>query len=112
LEKFSYQAVWDAFAGLVRGGLYVDVSTYQPAEFKDTTVANTVLAGSTELVPVVELIRRRGNESLQQDLVDRYSNMPGMYVTPGEAPTQPLSNILEELFRNITLSLVASPELQ
>jgi len=112
LEKFSYQAVWDAFTGLVRGGLYVDVSTYQPAEQKDTTVANTVLAGSTELVPIVELVRRRGNESLQQDLVNRYSNVPGMYGSPAEVSTQPLASMLEDLFRNITLSLATSSELQ
>jgi len=112
LEKFSYQAVWDAFTGLVRGGLYVDVSTYQPAEQKDTTVVNTVLAGSTELGPIVELVRRRGNESLQQDLVNRYSNVPGMYGSLAEVSTQPLASKLEELFRNITLSLATSSELQ
>jgi hypothetical protein len=112
LEKFSYQAVWDAFTQLVKGGLYVDVSTYGPAEQKDTTVANTVLAGSTELKPVVELVRRRGEESLQQDLIERYSNVPGMYGTPGDVSTQPLSSMLEDLFRNITLSLTTSAELQ
>jgi hypothetical protein len=112
LAKFSYQAVWDAFTQLVKGGLYVDVTTYQPAELKDTTVANTVLAGSKELKPIVELVRRRGEESLQRDLVDRYSNVPGMYVTPGEGSTQLLSSMLEDLFRNITLSLTTSAELQ
>jgi hypothetical protein len=112
LEKFSYQAVWDAFTQLVKGGLYVDVSTYGPAELKNTTVTNTVLAGSTELKPIVELVRRRGEESLQQDLIERYSNAPGMYGTPGESSTQPLSSMLEDLFRNITLSLTTSAELQ
>jgi hypothetical protein len=112
LEKFSYQAVWDAFTQIVRGGLYVDVSTYQPSEVKDTTVANTVLARSTELEPIIELVRRGGNESIQQDLIERYSNAPGMYGIPGEVSTQPLSSMLEVLFRNITLSLASLSELQ
>lgn len=112
LARFSYQAVWDAFTRLVKGGLYVDVTTYQPAELQDTTVTNTVLAGSTELKPIVELVRRRGQGFLQQDLIDRYSNVPGMYSTPNEESTQPLSSMLEDLFRNLTLSLTTSAELQ
>jgi hypothetical protein len=35
-----------------------------------------------------------------------------MYGTPGEIQTQPLSSMLEELFRNITLSLASLSELQ
>ena len=96
----------------VRGGMYVDLRTHQPSELKDNPFTNTVLARSTEPVPIADHVRQTGNESFQRDLFNRYSNMPGMYVTPGEGPTQPLSNILEELFRNITLSLVTSPELQ
>jgi hypothetical protein len=112
LNKFSYQAVWDAFAPLVTGSMWVDVSTYQPSDQKDTVVMNTILATSTELAPIVELIRRRADKSLQQDLLDRYSGVPGMYSRPAKAPAQPLSSMLEALFRNITLSLATSPELQ
>jgi hypothetical protein len=71
LNKFSYQGVWDAFATLVRGSMWVDVSTYQPSDQKDTSIMNTVLATSTELAPIVELVRRRAEKSLQQDLLDR-----------------------------------------
>jgi hypothetical protein len=112
LAKFSYQAVWDAFTQLSKGGLYADISTFQPTELKETDVANTVLARSTELKHLVELVRRKGDESLQQNLVESYSNVPGMYGTPGEIQTQPLSSMLEELFRNITLSLASLSELQ
>jgi hypothetical protein len=112
LAKFSYQAVWDAFTQLSKGGLYADISTFQPTELKETDVANTVLARSTELKHLVELVRRKGDESLQQNLVERYSNVPGMYGTPGEIQTQPLSSMLEDLFRNITLSLASLSELQ
>jgi hypothetical protein len=38
--------------------------------------------------------------------------VPGMYSRPAKAPAQPLSTMLEDLFRNITLSLATSPELQ
>jgi len=112
LAKFSYQAVWDAFTQLSKGGLYANISTYQPTELKETDVANTVLARSTELKHLVELVRRKGDESLQQNLVERYSNVPGMYGTPGDIQTQPLSSMLEDLFRNITLSLASLSELQ
>jgi hypothetical protein len=112
LNKFSYQAVWDAFATLVRGSMWVDVSTYQPSDQKDTSVMNTVLTTSPELAPIVELVRRRAEKSLQQDLLDRYSRVPGMYSRPAKAPARPLSTMLEDLFRNITLSLATSPELQ
>jgi hypothetical protein len=92
--------------------MWVDVSTYQPSDQKDTVVMNTILATSTELAPIVELIRTRADKSLQQDLLDRYSGVPGMYSRPAKAPAQPLSSMLEALFRNITLSLATSPELQ
>jgi hypothetical protein len=92
--------------------MWVDVSKYQPSDQKDTVVMNTVLATSTELAPIVELVRRRAEKSLQQDLLDRYSGVPGMYSLPAKAPAQSLSSMLEDLFRNITLSLATSPELQ
>jgi hypothetical protein len=120
LENLSYQSVWDAFIRLVRG-MYVNLRTHQPSEPKDNPFTNTVLARSTELVPIVDLVRQTGNEFLQRDLFNRYSNMPGMYVTPGESSTQfrtyskafehtqrPLSNILEDHFRNLGNSIGAS----
>jgi len=112
LAEFSYKAVWDAFTDLIRGGLYIDTATHEPAHLEDTSILNTLFARSTELEPIVKIVRGKGEESLQQNLIDRYSNAPGMYATPNKEPTSSLSSLFEELFSNFTISLASLPELQ
>lgn len=73
---------------------------------------NTVLARSTELKPRGDFFTGLGSEFLQDNLLNRYFNVSGMYAKPPEEPPQALTDTLEDLFHNITLSLLSSSALQ
>jgi hypothetical protein len=112
LGLMSYQAVWDAFTGLVRGRMYLDFFLDQMPTI-DTSVLNTILSGSTEMKPIITLFHFQVlPAAFSAALIERYSSIPGMSLALAEVSPPSFSVLLEELFQNITLSLATSAELQ
>lgn len=108
LSTLSYQAVLDAFTNLVRGSITMN----GPASLNPTTAAgSTVLVRSPELSSIANF---GGIDNSLQTLFlnNNYSNYPGLYSPQNPPSGLPLKNALEQLFQNITVSLMSSSRLQ
>ena len=114
LSTFSYQGVMHAFIDLVAGMISVAES-----EFTNTMIASTTKLESTVLTLTPELAFLQANdrgthESLQQQAVLWDQEPFTGLINDAAAPhlMLPFQQALEQLFQNITVSLMRAPDLQ
>ena len=110
LRILSYQAIWDAFTRVLQGMI---LGNYESEDYQKPNIINTALLNTPELA---FLRNTRGAKQLAtlQDLLARYDNpaIKGLTNSHDEVIQLPLATALEEMFRNITVSLMSSPALQ
>ncbi|KAJ9157975.1 hypothetical protein NKR23_g422 [Pleurostoma richardsiae] len=110
VQTFAYQAVMDTFAsmlvGSVRwgavvgsGGQVVAESTSMP--ITDTSMATTVLLQAREMTNVTQLL------TSQSDLLATVQWV-GTSVYQDEPATQSMAELMEEMFCNVTISLMSN----
>ncbi|KAL8885344.1 MAG: hypothetical protein Q9192_006657 [Flavoplaca navasiana] len=114
LSTLSYQAVMHAFIDLVAGMISVAES-----EFTNTLIASTTKLESTVLALTPELAFLQANDrethqSVQQQAVLWDQGPFTGLINDAAAPhsTLPFQQALEQLFQNITISLMSAPDLQ
>ncbi|KAK4494737.1 hypothetical protein PRZ48_014093 [Zasmidium cellare] len=122
LSQLSYQAVYHAFINSFTGLIqWYDNPKYAEVQTLESTssVLNTILGRSPELA----FLSRPGAKNISNKLtLQQYamsqdtSHLTGLHTAP-LVPAQkpdglPLERALEELFQNITISLMGAPDLQ
>lgn len=108
VQSFTYQAVLDAFSYLFMGSIY-----YQPGGslISTTGISRTPLLATKELQFVSDF--SGGPTPDLQHFVENSSNsrLEGLMNDQATGTTQSLARALEDLFRNITISLMSTPQL-
>lgn len=116
LRHLSYQALMDAFTDMLIGSL-----TLRRRQEDDslvfhgnTSVQSTVLTATPELQILSNLTLLSKDLPILQKVEpdEREWVYKGLWNGPGEQRTTPLKEALEELFQNVTISLMSSPLLQ
>lgn len=109
LRRLSYQAVMQGFNRLFTGSIYGTPEQSQTAVFR-SGVLNTVLANTPELLffssPVDAV------PYLQDTIDTSAAALQGLVTYAPTATGKPLREMLEQLFSNITISLMSSSQLQ
>lgn len=114
LSTLSYQAVMHAFIDLVAGMISLGDMQDLPTLVSSTTkLESTVLA----LAPELAFLQDKSKDTQQsvQQRAATWDQQPFMgLVNEAAAPNSPLplQQALEELFQNITISLMSAPDLQ
>ncbi|KAJ4327132.1 hypothetical protein N0V84_002394 [Fusarium piperis] len=116
LRHLSYQALMDAFTEMLIGGLTLrrrqedDSAVFHG----NTSVQSTVLTATSELQIPSNLTFLSKDLAILQNVEPEKGKRvyKGLWNGPGEQRTTPLKEALEELFQNITISLMSSPLLQ
>lgn len=115
LRILSYQAIVDAFNRLVQGTIGLDTSALAPALNPETNLLNTVLQNSKELefLEGIDVLPDSTIPSLPSLFeASNGSEYQGLYVNATASRQLPLAKALEQLFQNITLSLLSEKYLQ
>lgn len=113
LRHLSYQAVMDAFTEMLVG--YVTLLMRPDHSYGlegNSTVRNTVLATVPELGFLRDISGLSDGWALLQNQGVGHDLYRGLWNGLEEQRTTPLNKTLEELFQNITISLMSSPHLQ
>ena len=113
LRTLAYQAVVDAFGRNLVGSIYLD---WQANIKRDSLVLNTALVDTNELLFLrnPEKVKALTGARTLQDAVS-YSNgsmSRGILNKKFRHINLPLDSALEQMFQNITVSLMSSPVLQ
>ncbi|KAL9032237.1 MAG: hypothetical protein Q9180_006614 [Flavoplaca navasiana] len=114
LSTLSYQAVMQAFIDLVAGMISVGGSQSRNTLIASTTkLESTVLALTPELA-FLKAEDRESYPSVQQQAVSWNQEPFTGLINSAAAPhsTLPFQQALEQLFQNITVSLMSAPDLQ
>lgn len=112
LRRLSYQAILDALANIIGGEVSREQAAANPSF--DTSVQNTVLAETSEL----KFLKSKTPGLAFQPLQDYIAAWPEPILFRGlvnDGPTvklAPLSETIERLFENITISMMSSPMLR
>jgi hypothetical protein len=110
LGRLSYQAMLDAFLGLVGGSIGVS----REKMIADSNVVNTVLVNSYELNFVTDYEwerQKKGRDTLQTEFQNtKKEDIAGLFDPSVLGPRYTLSQNLEKLFENFTISLMTSSE--
>ncbi|KAL2671298.1 hypothetical protein Neosp_013878 [[Neocosmospora] mangrovei] len=116
LRHLSYQALMDAFTDVLIGSLTLRRrQTDDSLVFHgNTSVQSTVLTATPELQILSNLTLLSKDLPILQKVEPDKNNWvyKGLWNGPGEQRATPLKEALEELFQNITISLMSSPLLQ
>lgn len=108
VSTLAYQAVFESFNELLVGSVIGDSSP-----LINTNVLKTSLIDTPDLAFLNQPPTSRGLVSLQQAVLGSNGTLyKGIYDNQTFIPNQPLSAAMEEMFRNITISLMTSRELQ
>ena len=117
LSTLSYQAVMHAFTALVAGVISLGENDDHKKLITSTThLSSTVLAEAPELAFLQSVQMQNQSElpSVQQRAA-MWKQQPFTGLVNAAAATKatlPLQNALEQLFQNITISLMSAPDLQ
>ncbi|RSL68340.1 hypothetical protein CEP54_002880 [Fusarium duplospermum] len=116
LRHLSYQALMDAFSEILVGNLAIRRRKYDDSVVfhGNTSIRSTVLTNTPELQVLRNLTLLSKNWAMLHIVEPRANEWAykGLWNGPGEQRTMPLKEALEELFQNITISLMSSPLLQ
>ncbi|KAI0410468.1 hypothetical protein F5X98DRAFT_359526 [Xylaria grammica] len=107
LRLLSYTAITDAFYQIING--YINIPDDSPASI-ETGITSTVLLDTPELRYLSPLKVAPARDTLQADLLNRDATKGQSLFNLQNATKleQPLQTALEELFQNITISLLSS----
>lgn len=110
LEQLSFQAVMDAFGRVLVGSIHNGDTNYEATLVEYTSVL------STSLVYTPELSFLSTGSSWQEAGDDRYQNgsadFQSLYSWQEQSLNLSLADALEQLFQNITLSMLSLSEVQ
>ncbi|PON23682.1 hypothetical protein TGAM01_v207329 [Trichoderma gamsii] len=107
VETFAYQAIMDAFGRMFVGTIAYDVS--QQKQIIDTQMAMTPLLNTKEF----NFIRPLSEKFSLQELLNGANGLwNGVSVEQAPNSTIPMAGVIEELFRNATISLISNPLFQ
>ena len=114
LRAIAYQGVMEAFANLFVGSLRIP---YRGPLLKSTEILSTALLDTDELGFLDEeqgdyLDGFANGEDLQQALEIAGIQVGGLAQAGNSTANQPLGDVLEEMFRNYTISLMSSERLR
>ncbi|KAK5169089.1 uncharacterized protein LTR77_006398 [Saxophila tyrrhenica] len=112
LSTFSYQAVMDAFTSNLIGAVSIDGHSVLQ---RNSSVLSTSLLRTKELdfLRATAEVMVFGNETLQAQIAD--SSQPktqGLLKDEDDVSSQPLAVAIEQMFENLTISLMSSGALQ
>ncbi|EHK48781.1 hypothetical protein TRIATDRAFT_93783 [Trichoderma atroviride IMI 206040] len=107
MDTFAYQAIMDAFGRMLVGSIVFDYSS--EGQIIDTQIALTPLLDTKELNFLRPLSKRNTLEELTGQVSGIWN---GISVQQVSNPTVLLADMIEEMFRNVTLSLISNPLLQ
>ncbi|KAM0480332.1 hypothetical protein ACHAPX_004163 [Trichoderma viride] len=108
VENYAYQAIMDAF-----GRMFVGTIAYESLEERpkiDTQMPLTPLLNTKEF----NFLRPLSEENSLQGILrsgDR-ERWNGLSVKQGPNSTTPVADVIEDMFRNVTISLINNPLLQ
>ncbi|KAM0458563.1 hypothetical protein ACHAPV_005955 [Trichoderma viride] len=107
VENFAYQAIMDAFGRMFVGTIVFDL-LYQK-QIIDTQMALTPLLNTKEL----KFLRPLSEKNTLVELTGQGSQIwNGISVKQVSNSTVPVADTIEEMFRNVTMSLISNPLLQ
>lgn len=107
VENFAYQAIMDAFGRMFVGTIVFDL-LYQK-QIIDTQMALTPLLNTKEL----NFLRPLSEKNTLVELTGQGSQIwNGISVKQVSNSTVPVADTIEEMFRNVTMSLISNPLLQ
>ena len=121
VQILAYQSIMDSLGRILVGTISDFLNSSETGivlQSSNTTVLSTVLANTLELYNLTLYPRptSKGFQSLQQYLSfnasNNYREWNGIDVIDSASYTTPLRQALEDLFQNITISLMASAVLQ
>lgn len=115
LRILSYQAIVDAFNRLVQGTIGLNADALDPGLDPQTNLLDTVLQNSNELkfLDWSEVLPNSTIPSLPALVEDSDGiEYQGLYVDATTSKYIPLATALEQLFQNITISLLSEKVLQ
>ena len=114
VSTLSYQAIMEAFNKLLVGSVYVTDRSFQP-NF-NSAIQDTALVDTPELVFLTQSVvvsSYYGIYSLQDSIMSSNGTLfKGIYSDASPIPSKPLAQTTEEMFQNITISLMSSRTLQ
>lgn len=114
ISTLAYQAVFQAFTELLVGSIFVSETDFNPAI--DTAVQDTTLVDSPELsflTKATTISSWTGQFSLQQSIMSSNGTLfEGIWKNQSSSTSVPLRNMMEQLFQNVTISLMSSRKLQ
>lgn len=99
LEGQAYRAVMGAFAGLLQGFVSSTPTGFGTPASDKTSIMQTRLANTVEFAPIVQAVRTRMVGWLDNSAMTSSQTDPDLH----------LDRALEELFQNVTISLMSSP---
>ena len=111
LRALSYSAIMDAFGTTLKGSVYVDGLQQL---HRSSNVLSTALLNTQELTFLRSAAAMvQGNQTLQSQIASSNDvNSKGLVNTNDLISTQPLTKAIEEMFQNVTISLMSSGALQ
>ncbi|KAK0883908.1 hypothetical protein LTR87_002386 [Friedmanniomyces endolithicus] len=117
LSTISYQAIMHAFTDIVTGTIVLGAESEFATVITSTTqLSTTVLAEAPELAFLQPFQMKDGNTTISlQERAPLWTQQPyAGLVNAAAAPksTLPFQQALEQLFENITISLMSAPDLQ
>lgn len=114
MRTFAYQSIMDAFGRVLVGTIGLHVYGQGALQAVNTSVMSTTLSDAKEIKFLRDWYFDRGLETPNLETAVWEGGYPfdGVSITSVPPATQPLAEALEELFRNITISLVTSELLQ
>ncbi|TGJ80107.1 hypothetical protein E0Z10_g8652 [Xylaria hypoxylon] len=113
MKRLSYTAIADAFFQIIKGSVTDDGNLLNV----DTNIRSTVLVDTPELSFLSSQHARSRFESISTVQMDLWemNNSSGQSLSSSPYTTNPhksLQNVMEEMFQNITISLISSELLQ
>ena len=109
VQMLSYQSIMDAFASMFVGYVKTISSTIDEKSSIQYTVDTSM--GTTSLVQSREMANVTQSLALQFELLGNV-NWDGKSVNQNETGTQPMTELMEEMFRNVTVSLMSNSALK
>lgn len=112
LRRLSYTGISDAFHRLVVGSVAINI--WDGFQKVDTSIFATSLIHTPELQYILQAVKGlRGETTLQdQYLLNKTSQAAPLVKTEEVSPRSSLPRVMEELFTNITISLMSLDLLQ
>ena len=114
-QRLSYRAIFDAFTKSILGQLWFHPSQADPPgiiQRLDSRIFETTLQNTPELSKLVSG-ENDGNSLQEEFLLDSRPSWRGLSTkSPSTAAKLPLRLALEQMFQNLTISLMSSKDLQ